>query len=75
MDEQAASEFTQSLAVILGAYIDTTNKFKAFESALKEHNPAFYAQYLSRLETVKKADDSGTQVALALERLQGFLEN
>jgi len=74
MDEQTASEFTQALAVILGAYIDTCNKFKAFESALKEHNPAFYAQYLNRLDTAKNEDNSGTQVALALERLQKLLE-
>ena len=74
MDEQAASEVTQALAIILGAYIDTCNKFKAFESALKEHNPAFYAQYLNRLKTDAKEDNSGTQVALALERLQGLLE-
>jgi hypothetical protein len=74
MDEQAASEVTQALAIILGAYIDTCNKFKAFESVLKEHNPAFYAQYLNRLEADAKEDNSGTQVALALERLQGLLE-
>ncbi len=74
MDEQTASEFTQALAIILGAYVDATNKVKALEMALKEHDPAFYELYLSHLETVTNEDDSGTQVALALESLQGLLE-
>lgn len=74
MDENTTAEFTQSLAIILAAYVDATNKVKALELALKEHNPVFYALYLGHLETVKNGDDSGMQVALALERLQGFLE-
>lgn len=74
MDEQRISEFTQLLATILGSYADATNKLKALESALKEHDPAFHERYQSHLEKVKKEDNSGTQVALALERLQGLLE-
>ena len=74
MDEQTTSEFTQLLAIILGAYVDACNKVRAFESALKEHNPDFYAQYLDHLDTATKQDNSGTQVALALERLQKLLK-
>jgi hypothetical protein len=74
MDEQRSSEFTQLLATILGSYADATNKLKALESALKEHDPAFHERYQSHLEKVRKEDNSGAQVALALERLQGLLE-
>jgi hypothetical protein len=77
MDEQAASEFTQSLAIILGAYGDACQKVTALVSALEEHDPAFFGKYeshLSRLEKDEQQDKLGTQAALALERLQGLLE-
>jgi hypothetical protein len=77
MDEQAASEFTQALAIILGAYIDASKKVTALESALKEHDPVFYNQYRNQLEKDKQQDAQdtlGAQAALALERLQGLLE-
>jgi hypothetical protein len=74
MDEQTASKFTQALAVILGAYVDASKKVTALEAALKEHDLVLYALYLNHLEKDGKKDNSGTQVSLALEHLQGLLE-
>ena len=73
MDDNTAGEFTQLLAVLLGSFADARNKITAFESAIKQHDPALHALYRHHLEMGERQDKTGTQVAVALEHLQRLL--
>lgn len=74
MDTQTASAITQLIKEVVSDIYRIQRQLTALETALAEASPALSQKYRAKLDSLNHTGDHDMQLAVAIERLQGFLE-